>query len=75
MKLPKKVFVYVVKDGDYEFLSAEETAEACAELPSGRLIVAVSRHLCAVIDGVIHDTFDPSRDGTRCVYGYFQAAQ
>ncbi len=45
------------------------------ELPSGRLIVAVSRHLCAVIDGVIHDTFDPSRDGTRCVYGYFQAAQ
>ena len=29
------------------------------ELPSGRLIVAVSRHLCAVIDGVIHDTFDP----------------
>lgn len=41
------------------------------ELPKGRLIVAVSRHLCAVIDGVIHDTHDPSRDGTRCVYGYY----
>jgi hypothetical protein len=42
------------------------------ELPRGRLIVSVSRHLCAVIDGVVHDTFDPSREGTRCVYGYWQ---
>ena len=42
-----------------------------SELPSGRLIVSVSRHLVAVIDGVIHDTHDPSRGGTRCVYGYF----
>lgn len=41
------------------------------ELPWGRLIVTVSRHLTAVIDGVIHDTFDPSRNGTRCVYGYY----
>lgn len=44
------------------------------ELPPGRLIVSVSRHLCAVIDGVIHDTHDPSRAGTRCVYGYWQKA-
>jgi hypothetical protein len=41
------------------------------ELPKGRLIVSLSRHYCAVIDGVIHDTYDPSRDGTRCVYGYW----
>jgi hypothetical protein len=41
------------------------------ELPSGRLVVTVSRHYVAVIDGVIHDTFDPSRDGKRCVYGYY----
>lgn len=41
------------------------------ELPAGRLIVSVSKHLVAVIDGVIHDTFDPSRGGTRCVYGYW----
>jgi hypothetical protein len=41
------------------------------ELPMGRLIVAVSRHVCAVINGVIHDTYDPSRDGNRCVYGYY----
>jgi hypothetical protein len=44
------------------------------ELPTGRLIVSVSRHLTAVIDGVIHDTFDPSRNGTRCVYGYYRQA-
>src|SRR5271154_1257284 len=42
------------------------------ELPKGRLIVSVSRHLVAVIDGVIHDTHDPSRGGTRCVYGYWK---
>jgi hypothetical protein len=41
------------------------------ELPMGRLVVAASRHMVAVIDGVIHDTHDPSRDGTRCVYGYW----
>lgn len=41
------------------------------ELPEGRLIVSVSKHMTAVIDGVIHDTHDPSRGGTRCVYGYF----
>jgi hypothetical protein len=41
------------------------------ELPPGRLIVRVSKHLCAVIDGVIRDTHDPSREGTRCVYGFY----
>jgi hypothetical protein len=41
------------------------------ELPSGKIIVSVSHHLCTVIDGVIQDTFDPSRNGTRCVYGYY----
>jgi hypothetical protein len=41
------------------------------ELPAGRLIVSVSKHLVAVIDGVIHDTHDCSRGGTRCVYGFW----
>jgi hypothetical protein len=44
------------------------------QLPSGRLVVSVSKHLTAVIDGVIHDTHDCSRRGTRCVYGYWQPA-
>jgi hypothetical protein len=41
------------------------------ELPSGRILCNVSKHYVAVVDGVIHDTFDPSRGGRRCVYGYF----
>jgi len=41
------------------------------ELPRGRLIVQVSKHVSAVIDGVIYDTHDPSRNGTRCVYGFY----
>lgn len=53
------------------------------ELPSGRLVVAVSKHYTAVIDGVIHDTHDPqratifyennqpARTAHRCVYGYY----
>lgn len=41
------------------------------ELPSGTIIVSLSKHLTCMIDGVIHDTYDCSREGTRCVYGYF----
>ena len=43
------------------------------ELPGGRLVASVSRHAAAVIDGVLHDIYDCSRDGMRCVYGYWQA--
>lgn len=32
------------------------------ELPMGRLIVNVSKHFTAVIDGVIRDTHDPQRE-------------
>lgn len=42
------------------------------ELPGGRIIVRLSRHYAAVIDGVLHDNHDSSRDGTRCVYGYWR---
>jgi hypothetical protein len=39
---------------------------ADGELPMGRLIVKVSRHVTAVIDGVVHDTYDPQREA-HCV--------
>lgn len=49
---------------------------AAGELPcEGPLVVSLSRHVTAVIDGVIHDTHDPSRNGTRCVYGYWRPRQ
>jgi len=41
------------------------------ELPKGRILCRVSRHFVAVVDGVINDTYNGSREGTRCVYGYF----
>lgn len=42
------------------------------ELPlQGRLIAQVSKHTTCIIDGVIHDTYDPSRGGKRMVYGYW----
>ncbi len=56
------------------------------ELPPGRLIVRVSKHYAAVIDGVLHDTYDHSqkrveigavngvpyrKEWFRCVYGYW----
>lgn len=39
------------------------------ELPQGRLVVSLSRHYAAVVDGVLYDTYDCSRNETRCVYG------
>lgn len=41
------------------------------ELPTGTVICSVSKHVVTVIDGVIHDTYDPSRNGSRAVYGYW----
>lgn len=38
------------------------------ELPMGRLIVSLSKHYTAVIDGVIHDTHNPQRQPQN-VYG------
>jgi hypothetical protein len=43
-----------------------------SELPSGTLICQVSLHLTVVQDGFIFDDHDPSRNETRCVYGYYK---
>ena len=40
-------------------------------LPKGRIICKVSKHLVALVDGTINDTYDCSRFGSRCVYGYY----
>jgi len=42
------------------------------ELPSGRIIANVTRHVVAMIDGTIHDTHNPDRRGTRAVYGFWR---
>jgi len=45
------------------------------ELPEGRLILRLSKHYAAFIDGELHDSFDSSRNGTRCVYGYWKESE
>lgn len=44
------------------------------ELPSGRIIADMKGHVSAVIDGVIHDTWDASNGGETPVNGYWVAA-
>ncbi len=41
------------------------------ELPTGTLIVSIGEHLTCVKDGVLYDTYDCTRNGTRYVYGYW----
>lgn len=43
-----------------------------SELPKGILVLRVSRHWVCMVDGVLNDTYDCSRNGTRCVYGYWK---
>lgn len=67
---------YILKQG-FEWVPTMKVGAGCQvhlrpdELPKGTLIVKVSKHLTTVIDGVLHDTHDPSRRGSRCVYGYY----
>jgi hypothetical protein len=67
---------YILSHG-FEWVPTMKIGAGCLvhlrpdELPSGILIVKVSKHLTAVIDGVIQDTHNPSRGGSRCVYGYY----
>ena len=67
---------YILERG-FEWVPTMKVGAGCQvhlrpdELPRGTLIVKVSKHLTAVIDGVIHDTHNPSRGGSRCVYGYY----
>ncbi len=50
------------------------------ELPNGTIICKLSKHYTTMIDGIIHDTYDPRRpfvEGgkareTRAVYGYWR---
>jgi hypothetical protein len=41
------------------------------ELPGGTILVSCSKHITVVKDGILLDTHDCSRNGTRCVYGYW----
>ncbi len=43
------------------------------EIPDKTLFIArISKNLVTVINGVAHCTHDPSRDGARALYGFFE---
>ena len=78
VSVDRKWFRYYMEALGFRWVPTMQIGSGCTvhlrdgELPSGRLVASVSRHLVAVIDGVIHDTYDPSRSGSRCVYGYWK---
>ncbi len=75
--VPRKIYEGLLTDLGWTWTPTMQIGSGCTvhlrdgELPMGRLIVRCSHHLVAVIDGVIHDTRDPSRGGSRCVYGFY----
>jgi len=76
--VPRRVYGPFLRERGWVWTPTMRIGTGCTvhlrsdELPSGRLIARLSHHLVAVIDGVVRDTFDPSREGTRCVYGYYR---
>ena len=75
--VPKKITRKYLKDIGWRWIPTMSIGQGCKihlkenELPSGRIICKVTKHITAVIDGVINDTYDCSRNETRCVYGYW----
>lgn len=73
----KKTYADYLLENGWKWTPTMKIGQGCKvhlkkeELPAGRLIVSVSKHLVAVIDGVIYDNHDSSRGGKRCVYGYY----
>ena len=73
----KDVYDSYIKSLGFKWIPTMKIGQGCKvhlrkdELPQGKLIVRVSKHITSVIDGVINDTYNCSRSGTRCVYGYY----
>lgn len=75
--IARKIYEKYLESLGYKWIPTMLVGKGCKvhlckeELPSGRIACRVSKHLTTVIDGVINDTFNPSRDGKCCVYGYY----
>lgn len=86
----RKWFKVYMKSIGFKWVPTMHFGEGCkvhllkGELPMGKLIVSLSKHYTAVVDGVIRDIYNPTRataiteeDGQqrlahRCVYGYWE---
>jgi len=67
----------ILKEEGYEWVATSGIGKGFQkhikkeELPEGKNILRVSKHFVASKDKDWHDTYDPSREGTRGVYGYW----
>lgn len=57
-------FRYVPVRGEHVTLHRDE-------LPKGKVIAELPRHVCAVIDGVINDAYDPNEKKHQKLNGYW----
>jgi len=61
----------------FKWISCMKIGQGCKvhlkkeEIPAGKLLVRISKHITTVIDKVIYDIYNPQREGSRCVYGYW----
>lgn len=76
--VPNKLVKKIMTDLGYQWVSKMSIGTGCTthlsqdEIPMDKIIICnVSRHVVAVVNGVVNDTFDCTRDGNRCVYGYW----
>ena len=89
--VPRKVYDKYLKSLGWQWKPTMQIGSGCKvhlcaeELPPGRLIIRLSKHITCVINGIIYDTFNPCRGATiymengikrimpetRCVYGYY----
>jgi hypothetical protein len=40
-------------------------------LPAGKVIALMDDHVCVVVDGIVHDAYDPTLKGKNTVNGYW----
>ena len=74
----RNIYEHYLRSRGWEWVPVMGIGTGCrmhlrpTELPAGRIIARTSRHFVACIDGIVHDTHDSTRGGTRCVYGYWR---
>lgn len=73
----RELVTELLAEWGWEWVPTMQVGKGCQvhlredELPNGPIICRVSKHFTCVKDGTIYDTYDCSRGGTRCVYGYW----
>jgi hypothetical protein len=76
--VPKEVYKAYLESNGWEWVSTMGIGTGCtvklnsASIPEKNIIARLSKHLVAIVDGNINDTYDCSRNGNRCIYGYFR---